>query len=59
MRSITFHLEYLWLDGNYPQQIRSKTKIVEKEITEDIIEKIQESETGDIREPFFHYTLLL
>lgn len=21
------HLEYIWLDGNYPQQIRSKTKI--------------------------------
>ena len=27
-----FHLEYIWLDGSYPQQIRSKTKIVEKEI---------------------------
>ena len=24
------HLEYIWLDGNEPQQIRSKTKIVEK-----------------------------
>jgi len=23
------HLEYIWLDGSYPQQIRSKTKIVE------------------------------
>lgn len=36
-----FHLEYIWLDGNYPQQIRSKTKIVEKQtsvsITEDTI----------------------
>lgn len=25
----TFFLEYIWLDGNYPQQLRSKTKIVE------------------------------
>ena len=24
------HLEYVWLDGNKPQQIRSKTKITEK-----------------------------
>lgn len=31
----TFHLEYIWLDGNYPQQIRSKTKIVEKEYSND------------------------
>lgn len=23
------YLEYVWLDGNYPQQIRSKTKIIE------------------------------
>lgn len=26
-----FHLEYIWLDGSNPQQIRSKTKIVEKD----------------------------
>jgi glutamine synthetase len=25
----TFFLEYIWLDGNNPQQLRSKTKIVE------------------------------
>lgn len=25
----TFFLEYIWLDGNSPQQLRSKTKIVE------------------------------
>jgi glutamine synthetase len=54
MRKITFHLEYIWLDGNYPQQIRSKTKIVEKEITDDIIEDIQNSETGDVRKPFYN-----
>ena len=25
----TFFLEYIWLDGNNPQQLRSKTNIVE------------------------------
>ena len=25
----TIFLEYIWLDGNYPQRLRSKTKIVE------------------------------
>ena len=30
MNKFNFHLEYIWLDGNYPQQIRSKTKIVDK-----------------------------
>jgi len=29
---INVHLEYVWLDGNYPQQVRSKTKIVKKEV---------------------------
>ena len=24
----TFFLEYIWLDGNTPQKLRSKTKIV-------------------------------
>ena len=33
MKKINIHLEYIWLDGSYPQQIRSKTKIVEKEVT--------------------------
>ena len=32
MRKVKIHLEYIWLDGSYPQQIRSKTKIVEKEL---------------------------
>jgi glutamine synthetase len=32
MRKVKIHLEYIWLDGAYPQQIRSKTKIVEKEV---------------------------
>ena len=26
------YLEYIWLDGSYPQQIRSKTKIIEKKL---------------------------
>jgi glutamine synthetase len=30
MKSNFIHLEYIWLDGNQPQQIRSKTKIVQK-----------------------------
>lgn len=33
MQKLNFHLEYIWLDGNYPQNIRSKTKIIEKEIS--------------------------
>ena len=33
MKKINIHLEYIWLDGCYPQQIRSKTKIVEREIS--------------------------
>jgi glutamine synthetase len=33
MKKINIHLEYIWLDGNYPQQIRSKTKIVQREIS--------------------------
>lgn len=44
MSKINFHLEYIFLDGNYPQQIRSKTKILEKEITEF---------HNDYRDPFF------
>ena len=32
MNKSNTHLEYMWLDGNYPQQIRSKTKITNKEI---------------------------
>ena len=28
---MNIHLEYIWLDGNYPQQIRSKTKIISKD----------------------------
>jgi len=49
MDKITFHLEYIWLDGNYPQQLRSKTKIIQKEITEELIE---DSQLSDIRLPF-------
>jgi glutamine synthetase len=33
------YLEYIWLDGNYPQQIRSKTKIVQKELSTGINEE--------------------
>ena len=25
---VQYFLEYIWLDGSYPQQLRSKTKIV-------------------------------
>ena len=28
---MTIHLDYIWLDGNYPQQIRHKTKIIQKD----------------------------
>ena len=38
----TFFLEYIWLDGNTPQQIRSKTKIVQAKNEE----KIKLSEWG-------------
>lgn len=38
MRKISIHLEYIFLDGNYPQQIRSKTKIVEREISMSVSE---------------------
>ena len=31
---VNFLLEYIWLDGSYPQQIRSKTKFIEREITD-------------------------
>lgn len=34
MKNYNFYLEYVWLDGNYPQQIRSKTKIIEKTFAE-------------------------
>lgn len=30
MKTNFIHLEYIWLDGNQPQQIRSKTKIIQK-----------------------------
>lgn len=39
MALTNIHLEFIWLDGSYPQQIRSKTKIVERDI-------IQIHETG-------------
>jgi glutamine synthetase len=45
MRKVNFYLEYIWLDGNYPQQIRSKTKIVEKEISTTINENSITQET--------------
>jgi glutamine synthetase len=32
MSTVNIHLEYIWLDGSYPQQIRSKTKIIEREL---------------------------
>ncbi len=28
---MNFFIEYIWLDGNYPQKIRSKTKIINKD----------------------------
>jgi len=33
MKKVNIHLEYIWLDGVYPQQIRSKTKIIEKQVS--------------------------
>ena len=33
MKKINIHLEYVFLDGNKPQHLRSKTKIVEREIS--------------------------
>ena len=32
---MNIHLEYIWLDGNYPQRIRSKTKIVKDKISKE------------------------
>lgn len=32
MRKVKIHLEYIFLDGSYPQQIRSKTKIIDREL---------------------------
>lgn len=32
MKKVKIHLEYIWLDGSYPQQIRSKTKIIDREL---------------------------
>lgn len=32
---MNIHLEYIWLDGNYPQRIRSKTKIVKDKIVKE------------------------
>jgi glutamine synthetase len=29
---MNIHLEYVWLDGNNPQHLRSKTKIIEREV---------------------------
>jgi glutamine synthetase len=50
MNKINFHLEYIWLDGNKPQQIRSKTKIVECDTND-----LQNIDTiDDIREPFYN-----
>ncbi len=40
MSQYYIHLEYIWLDGNNPQQIRSKTKIVKKSSTRDELYKI-------------------
>lgn len=40
MKSNFIHLEYIWLDGNKPQQIRSKTKITEKLESRDSLLKI-------------------
>ena len=37
------YLEYIWLDGNNPQQLRSKTKISNKKFNEFNIEKIKNS----------------
>lgn len=36
---VNFHLEYIWLDGSYPQQLRCKTKIIEKEISSTLDEQ--------------------
>ena len=33
--NLNIHLEYIWLDGNYPQQLRSKTKIILSNVSND------------------------
>lgn len=44
MRSNYIHLEYIWLDGNKPQQIRSKTKITKKlESRDELFENYKKS----------------
>jgi glutamine synthetase len=45
MRKVKISLEYIWLDGSYPQQIRSKTKIVERELSTVINENAITPET--------------
>jgi glutamine synthetase len=40
MKTNNLHLEYIWLDGNKPQQLRAKTKIVEKSENRDELYKI-------------------
>jgi glutamine synthetase len=54
MNKFNFHLEYIWLDGNYPQQIRSKTKIVDIDNESEIFyDTRDESEIFyDVREYF-------
>ena len=39
MAKVNIHLEYIWLDGSYPQQIRSKTKIIEKDLDVNILKE--------------------
>ncbi len=41
------HLEYIWLDGSYPQKVRSKTKIINKDVDiEDLYLRYKEKLSG-------------
>jgi glutamine synthetase len=42
------HLEYLWLDGSYPQQIRSKTKIINSEKNKKNRDELYEKSKKDL-----------
>lgn len=48
-------LEYIWLDGNKPQQLRSKIKIIRRENNDTIGEIVSKYRSGDIEAPIWNF----
>lgn len=48
-------LEYIWLDGSNPQQLRGKTKIVNTESVDDITTILNQYKNGKLKAPIWNF----